>query len=150
MASLDNLEGDALELAALLIVLLVIAAIVLAYMGSKGLLNWLLHLLKMLEHFLNKLFSAGGGKTFLGGHGGASAAEAGGPSVSVQNANPLSPIPLIPFDWSGASPNDFLVTSDVPGSATAPPNTSIAVQAPGEVPSFWDCSTGTCVQVGSQ
>lgn len=148
MASLDNLEGDALELAALLIVLLVIAAVVLAYMGSKGLLNWLLHLLKTIEDFLNNLFS-GGGKTFLGGHGG-SFTNASGASVSVQNANPLAAIPTLPFNWSGSNPNDFLVTSDVPGSAPAPSGASIAVQAPGEVPSFWDCSTGTCVQVGGQ
>lgn len=115
MASLDHMEGDAIEAGVLLVVVLIVVAIFLAYMGKSSLLNWLLDWLHRLESWLSNLLHFGGpsGNTFN--------AAGGGPAVkdvpldqSIPPGGTFS-YPDTAFNWFGYSPNDFLVNSDVPG-----------------------------------
>lgn len=66
MASLDNLEGSLLEGGGLLLVIVLIVAIFLGAIGSKGLLNWLIKLLNELAKWLESLFGGPKGSSFLG------------------------------------------------------------------------------------
>lgn len=115
MASLDQMEGEGLELAALLVIVVLIVAIVLFYMGSKGLLNWLLKLLQELVAWLKKLLDGkGGGKTFLG------AGNSNSGTPQVQDSNLLFQIPSIPIaKVPGLDGNLYpLRNVDIPGIGT--------------------------------
>ena len=107
MASLDQMEGSAVELAATLLVVLIIVAIALAYLGNKALLNWLLGWLTRLEDWFKSLFSGGGaGKFNPSGTGIGSSTD-----LQVQDPNTLYQIPdatsynngLLPLLWYDAA-----------------------------------------------
>lgn len=68
MASLDQMEGDAIEFVLLVAVVLIVAALILAAKGSVGLLNWLKSLLARITGALKNSVP---GQVFMGaGKGG--------------------------------------------------------------------------------
>jgi hypothetical protein len=101
MASLDQMEGDAVETAVLLLVVLIVMAIILAGMGSRALLDWLLGLLHSVELWFSKLLHLGGpvGSTFNAAGNSTSGFDQGTvnqPADQVYNYLP---------DWLGGSPD---------------------------------------------
>lgn len=108
MASLDQMEGDAIELAAVALLVLIVVAIALAYLGNKALLNWLLGLLSRVENWLKNLLSGGGGKLNPSGTGSGASSD-----LQVQDPNTLYQIPdataynggLLPLLWYDAAGN---------------------------------------------
>jgi hypothetical protein len=78
MASLDEMEGDAVELAALLLLVLIIVAVFLAWRGFSAPLNWLEQLWQKFSAWLKNLFDF----AQLTGAGGP-AGPANGPQVAT-------------------------------------------------------------------
>lgn len=72
MASLDQMEGDAVEFGLLILVVLIIAAVILAGKGSFGLLNWVKALFQKIIDFIKQVVigveNKVPGQTFVG-HG---------------------------------------------------------------------------------
>lgn len=72
MASLDQMEGDAIEFGLLILVVLIIAGLILSAEGSFGLLNWVKALLQKISDFIKQVVigveNKVPGQTFVG-HG---------------------------------------------------------------------------------
>ena len=83
MASLDQMEGDAVETAVFLIVVLVAVAIVLFYLGDKRLLSWLNGLLSRFVTWIKDRFAGGSGAFNPSGIGGGSMGSSGAADINT-------------------------------------------------------------------
>lgn len=132
MASLDQMEGDTIELGLFLLVVVIVIAVWLAWKGLKNplksslhplnslvawlekiaqaLLDWIKHLLQQLEG----LKSTGAG---AGSFNPSATGSQGDITVTGADLSNLS-IPLEAFNWGPYSPSDFLVTQNAPGTGT--------------------------------
>lgn len=86
MASLDQMEGDAVETAVFLIVALIVVAIVLFYLGDRRLLSWLNGLLSRFVAWIKDRFSGGSGAFNPSGTGSGSMSGSGTEDISTGTA----------------------------------------------------------------